>query len=101
NDFGHQSQAIRGPTLRATKSHGHPEIAPDMSPDLTMPGPTLLSSFFGLAPYDFATIYDLLPLWNSGLDGTGQTIAIVGETDINPLDPEYFRAYFGLPKSDP
>jgi hypothetical protein len=37
-----------------------------------------------VAPYDFATIYNILPLWNAGtpIDGTGQTIAIAGTSDI-------------------
>jgi len=101
NDFGRRSMAIRGPTLHTTKDQPHPEIAPEPGPDLTLKGPTLISSFFGVAPYDFATIYDLLPLWSAGLDGTGQTIAIVGETDINPSDATFFRAFLGLPKNDP
>jgi hypothetical protein len=50
-----------------------------------------------LAPYDLATIYNILPLWNAGIDGTGETIAIVSESDINPADVDYFRATFGLP----
>jgi subtilase family serine protease len=57
--------------------------------------------FYGLGPYDFATIYDLLPLWNSGINGTGQTIAIVGESDINIQDVRDFRNLFGLPVNDP
>ncbi len=42
-----------------------------------------------VGPYDFATIYDLLPLWNASpaINGTGQTIAIVGDTDIYAGDP--------------
>jgi len=51
---------------------------------------------YGVSPYDFATIYDVLPLWNSGINGTGQTIAIVGRTNINPLDATDFWALFGL-----
>lgn len=51
---------------------------------------------YGVAPYDFATIYDVLPLWTSGIDGTGQTIAIVGRTNINPQDPVTFWQLFGL-----
>jgi subtilase family serine protease len=51
---------------------------------------------YGVSPYDFATIYDVLPLWNSGINGTGQTIAIVGRTNINPLDATGFWALFGL-----
>ena len=41
----------------------------------------------------------MLPLWNAApaIDGTGQTIAIVGETDINPQDVTDFRTLFGLP----
>jgi Pro-kumamolisin, activation domain/Bacterial Ig-like domain (group 3) len=56
---------------------------------------------YGLGPTDFATIYNLLPLWNSGIDGTGQAIAIMGETDINVQDVRDFRAMFGLPAKDP
>jgi hypothetical protein len=50
-----------------------------------------------VAPYDFATIYNLLPLWNNGIDGTGQTIAIAGTSDINTADVATFRSVFGLP----
>ena len=50
-----------------------------------------------VAPYDFATIYNVLPLWNSSIDGTGQTIAIAGTSDINTSDVATFRAAFGLP----
>jgi len=51
---------------------------------------------YGIAPYDFATIYDVLPLWNSGINGTGQTIAIVGRTNINPQDATDFWTLFGV-----
>jgi subtilase family serine protease len=52
-----------------------------------------------VVPYDIATIYNILPLWNASpaIDGTGQTIAIVGTSDINPADVQTFRAAFGLP----
>jgi subtilase family serine protease len=54
---------------------------------------------YGVTPYDFATIYNVLPLWNAStpIDGTGQTIAIVGQTDINPADFVNFRKLFSLP----
>jgi hypothetical protein len=56
---------------------------------------------YGVGPYDFATIYNVLPLWTGSpaIDGTGQTIAIVGETDINSQDVIDFRSFFGLPTS--
>jgi len=36
-----------------------------------------------VGPWDFATIYNLTPLWSNGIDGTGQTIAIAGTSDID------------------
>ena len=46
-----------------------------------------------LAPGDFATIYNI----PAALDGTGQKIAIVGQTDINFSDIDAFRTAAGLP----
>ncbi|HET6936344.1 MAG TPA: S53 family peptidase, partial [Candidatus Angelobacter sp.] len=56
-----------------------------------------------IAPGDFSTIYDVFPLYTQApaIDGTGQTIAIVGRTDINLADVQYFRSFFGLPAKDP
>jgi subtilase family serine protease len=53
-----------------------------------------------VGPYDFATIYNVLPLWNAGIDGTGQTIAIAGTSDIDPTDIATFRSFFGLPTNN-
>src|SRR5208337_3822516 len=57
--------------------------------------------YFLVGPADFATIYNVTPLWSAGTDGTGQTIAVVGETNINPQDVADFRAMFGLPVNPP
>ena len=54
------------------------------------------STCYGLVPYDFAAIYDVLPLWNAGINGAGQTIAIVGRTNINQTDATTFWSLFGL-----
>jgi hypothetical protein len=56
-----------------------------------------------VVPYDFATIYNVLPLWNatSPIDGTGQKIAIAGTSDINLSDVATFRSSFGLPSATP
>ncbi len=56
-----------------------------------------------LAPADFATIYNVNPLYNAtpAIDGTGQGIAIVGRTNINVGDVQFFRSFFGLPANDP
>lgn len=84
------------------------------APDYTFECVDFLTSIFGafsgqsascypLGPYDFATIYNVLPLWNaaSPIDGTGQTIAIVGRTNINMQDIIDFRNLFGLPTNSP
>jgi len=59
------------------------------------------STLYGVGPADFATIYNVQALWNAGIDGTGQTIAIVGESNINVQDVRDFRSIFGLPANDP
>jgi len=57
--------------------------------------------FYALGPGDFATIYNVSPLWSAGIDGTGQTTAIVSDSNINVQDARDFRAMFGLPANDP
>jgi hypothetical protein len=54
-----------------------------------------------LTPGDFATIYNLGPLYREGTDGTGVSIAIVGRTHIPLSDPAAFRAAFALPPGPP
>ncbi len=49
-----------------------------------------------VAPGDFATIYNLKPLYDNGLDGTGETIAVVGQTQIHTADIDAFRTAAGL-----
>ncbi|HEV2419800.1 MAG TPA: S53 family peptidase [Terriglobia bacterium] len=66
--------------------------------------PRFTSSISGnhyLAPSDFATIYDLTGLYNSGLTGAGQKIAVMGQTDITLSDIDAFRSASGLPANDP
>jgi pseudomonalisin len=66
------------------------------------PSPAFTSgSAHYMAPADFATIYDVAPLYQQGIDGSGQTIAIVGRSNINLADVRSFRNYFGLPANDP
>jgi subtilase family serine protease len=73
-------------------------------PHLRKPSPHFTSSVSGnhfIAPGDFATIYDVSPLYTQGLDGAGQTIAVIGQTDINVSDAHAFRAASGLSVNDP
>jgi subtilase family serine protease len=68
-----------------------------LEPLFTFPNPFSGRNFYGLGPGDFATIYNSKPLIAAGNDGTGQTIAIVGETNLNVQDVQQFRTMFGLP----
>jgi subtilase family serine protease len=54
-----------------------------------------------LAPADFSVIYDVQPLYSRGIDGTGQKIAIVGQSDIQLSDIRQFRSMMSLPAKDP
>jgi len=63
---------------------------------------------FAVGPADFAAIYHVQELWNAptNIDGTGQTIAIVNDSNINvvngvPVDNANFRLLFGLPANNP
>ncbi len=80
---------------------GTPRVSSVAHPELGITIGTGSSSYLveDVTPYDFATIYNVLPLWNaaSPIDGTGQTIAITGTSDINPSDVASFRSIFGLP----
>jgi len=54
-----------------------------------------------LAPGDLATIYDINGFYSHGLDGKGQKIAVVGQSNVDMSDIESFRSSFGLPSNDP
>lgn len=69
-----------------------------------------------VGPWDFATIYNVAPLWTAGIDGTGQTIAIAGTSAIDigesttgtgaavgangANDVATFRTFFDLPTNN-
>lgn len=60
---------------------------------------TLGSQFFPIAPADFGKIYNVAPLWTAGITGTGQSIAVLGESNIKVQDVVDFRTIFGLPQN--
>jgi uncharacterized protein (TIGR03437 family) len=66
-------------------------------PHLKMPSPQMNSAGrHFLAPDDFATIYNVAPLYSAGIDGTGQSIVIVGQSSIHSSDMQTFRNAFNL-----
>jgi subtilase family serine protease len=62
-----------------------------------LPNYTAADGSHYLLPDDFATIYGLVPSYDYGYTGAGQSIVIVGQSDINPKDIALFRSSWGLP----
>ena len=79
NDFRERSLLVEAPDDPAYNSGGSHYLAPD----------------------DVATIYNITPLYNAGIDGSGQKIVIVGRTDVDINDMRSFRKRFNLPANDP
>jgi subtilase family serine protease len=64
----------------------------------------LNNTCFAVGPADFAAIYHVQQLWSAlptAIDGTGQKIAIVNDSNINIADAQNFRSLFGLPVNNP
>jgi hypothetical protein len=99
HDFFPVHQSILGRYVRRNKKTG--TVTP-VDPEFSGPRPEFgFTNEEGdpqedITPYDFATIYNLLPLWNAGITGKGQTIAISAVTDINASDVSTFRTMLGL-----
>jgi hypothetical protein len=82
------------PMLRKAMPRARParSVRPDFYDNNTGDG-----NFVG--PADIATIYDLLSLYSlpTPIDGTGQKLVVVGQTDVYLADLVAFRAGFSLP----
>jgi subtilase family serine protease len=76
------------------------DFNPESSVKISQPDYTTGTAHY-LTPEDFATIYNLNPLYDAGFDGTGQSIAIVGSADLPLDDVRAFRKRYGLPANDP
>jgi len=72
-----------------------PVSAPGKAPQYTV------GSSHYLSPSDFATIYDINGLYTAGINGSGQSIAIVGRTHPSSTDWTTFRSMMGLPSNPP
>ena len=69
--------------------------------NMASPSYTASNGAHSLAPLDWVTIYDVAPLYGQGIDGTGQSIAVVGRADITLSDVRTFRSNSGLAPNDP
>jgi hypothetical protein len=74
-----------------------PERPHSVETNRASPQLTTSSSSHSIGPADFATIYDLTPIYNSGINGSGVRIAIIGLSQVNPSDISTYETIFGLP----
>ncbi len=87
------------PQVRIAKQ-GIPYV-PGPQPGSSVPEFTASDGSHGLAPADYATIYNINPLYAAGFNGTGATIAVVAQSNIKASDVTSFRSVFGLPSNPP
>lgn len=59
------------------------------------------SGFHYIAPGDIAAIYDFQSLYGVGVNGSGVTAAVMGQTDIDLSDFTAYRSAFGLSANNP
>ncbi len=99
NFFSRSPHRVAG-TFSKSRTTG--EVRP-VNPQFTYPSNNCVPQCFAVGPYDFATIYNILPLWNMqpAINGAGQAIAIVARSNINIQDIRDFRNLFGLQANDP
>lgn len=67
-------------------------------PNWTYPGDV---PFYLLSPGDFATQYDIKPVYASGVTGAGQTIGIINDSNIDISLVNAYRKMFGLSVNPP
>ena len=74
-----------------------------ITPDWTVPNPfgSANPSGFLVSPEDLATQYDISPLYQAGTNGTGQTIGIIDESNIDLTLVSNFQQLFGLASNPP
>ena len=88
NDFHPRSQLrVLGVAAFNPKTHL-------VTPQWTYPAPGGVS--YAVAPGDFATQYDIKPVYAAGITGAGQTIAIVSASNIDLSLVQAYHALFSL-----
>jgi uncharacterized membrane protein len=86
HDFRHSPHAALS-KMQASVNPTHPQYTNGSAHNLT--------------PADYAIIYDLSPLYTAGINGTGQSIAVIARSNIYLSDAQNFRSTFGLKANDP
>jgi subtilase family serine protease len=87
------------PYSHAEHTRFFPERGGAVSPEFTYCGSGTCDHF--IFPADFAAIYDVNPVYKQNIDGTGQTIAILGRARVSNSDIENFETLASLAVKDP
>lgn len=68
----------------------------------SLPEFTAGNGYFAVVPQDLATIYNLTPAFTAGINGKGQTIVVVEDSDLySSGDWLVYRKVFGLARKYP
>jgi hypothetical protein len=95
NNFGKRPPAHQ---FRGTGGRNAQGLRTKLEANLTAVGST---NTYYVAPGDFAAIYGTNGLLNGGVDGTGVSIAVTAQSQIELTDVQEFRKIFGLKVNDP
>jgi hypothetical protein len=87
------------PAVHAVGRASYSRSTRQVNPQFTNPNGEM--NFYALAPEDFATEYDLAPLYAAGVDGAGQTIGIIISSNIDLSVANAYRQLFHLPSNPP
>ena len=72
------------------------------SPSAVSPNVALSGGTNWILPSDFATLYDINSVYNSGITGsTKYSVAIIGASEITPADITNYKSIAGLPSKQP
>jgi len=95
--------AALGPAIKGIVSlhdfFSKPIASLGSGPATTVPLPSGQAN--ALSPADFASIYNLNPLYQAGFNGAGETIAILTKSNLLLSDYQNFRTVFNLPQTMP
>jgi hypothetical protein len=95
NDFNARPMnRVRGKVQYSTQTHvAHPQW--------TVPASGSTPTYYLLTPEDFAVQYDAKPAYTAGITGTGATIGILSDSNIDISVVNHYRSIFGLPVNPP
>ena len=88
---------IKKPAIHFAGQAVPAKLVPGKKPQVTFPPQNGQPAINALAPSDFAVIYNINPLYNSGIDGAGISIGVVGRSNLynNGEDVQDFRHAIG------